>query len=402
MKINKMILAVALALVMSLPSAFAQSGIFANSWVIFITNLLIVWAILFILASFVPTQDNKVKVILWIAAIVLAFVIVWNWGGRGDAYIWQVGWIAQYIGLWFIVNTLILGAIGYFGLGLLEVNPTTPQGKIGMVLLVLLFSGIIANEIGDQFILSTDNATALKQYLFGKEVSTGKQGTVKEIVGGQTVHKVVDITKGGIFTYQKPHYRLLIFIVSLILFSWFFTGFLMPQSGKLSYVLAFIIAANLASKGTPMNTMITIGEVFAIIMVQKQIAGQGGLFGGVIGWIATIVLVEFIFCAVFGYSAIAIQLGQIFGGFSVPIPSIGLTKGVSVTWWSPFANLPTACDAFAKVIGSPVDVPGVIKPAPSGAAPGAPPSRAPAPPPPPPSTSDPWWCHWILKRVGAC
>jgi hypothetical protein len=399
MKLNKIILAVVLGFVLSLPSVFAQSGIFANSWVIFITNLLIVWVILFILASFVPTQDNKVKVVLWIATVVLAFVIVWNWGGRGDVYIWRVDWIANYIGLWFIVNTLILGAVGYFGLGFLEVNPTTKQGQIGMVLVVLLFSGIIANEIGDQFILSTDNAKALQEYLFGKEVNTGRQGIATKVVGGQTIREVVPITKGGIFTYQYPNYRLLIFIVSLILFSWFFTGFLLPQSGKLSYVLAFIIAANLASRGTPMNTMITIGEVFAIIMVQKQITSQGGIFSGFIGWFTTITLVEFIFCAVFGYSAIAIQISETLGKFT--IPPINIIGAVSFGGWSPFANLPTACETFAKVIGSPVEVPGVIKPAPSGAAPGAAPSAR-VPPTGKPPVSDPIWCHWIFKKIGLC
>ena len=398
MKVNKFLWVSVLVLLVSVPlaTAFTLSDILRNPWFMFAVNTLIIWIILFIIQAYfiLPEKIARVKVVIWIVTVVLAGVIAFFLvGGRG--YIWEAElFFTPYFKLWIIVNTIIIAAIGYFGLGFLGVSPPTKQGQIGMALLVILFAGIMAVEIGDKFIIHTDNAQALKEYLFGDEVKIG-QANVKI---APNVYKTVDTTKGGILTYKAPAapgaggYRLLIFVISLVLFSWFFTGFLMPQGGKLSYVLAVIIAANLASKGTPMNTMITIGEVFAIIMVQKQIAGQGGIFGGVIGWIATIVLVEFIFCAVFGYSAIAIQLSQTLGGFTLPqikVPFVGSFGG-----WAPFAALPKACDAFAAITGA-TPPPGVAIPVPPGTTgPGVT-----VPPPtttPPPTTSD-WRDIWLWK-----
>lgn len=311
MKMNKMILAVVLAFLVGIPAAFAQTGIFANSWVIFITNLLIVGTILFILVSFVPTQDNKVKVILWIAAVVLAFVIVWNWGGRDDAYIWQAGWISQYLGWAFIVNFIIITGVIYFGLGLLDVNPTNMQGKIGVALLAILAGGIIANNIGNDWLWKDKNVDAAKDYLFGPEK---KVGTTKD-------GKTVDVTTGGILRPEGGfNSRLIVFIVSALVLSWFFIAFLNITTGnnKLSYVMAFIVAASLAHKGENIDMVRNMAEILSLLIVIKQIPPDmvSGLLAGVgtgLRYFVAVLLVAWVFCTAFGTS--------VFGDILSPILS---------------------------------------------------------------------------------
>ena len=311
MKINKLSWILALVLLVSIPAAFAQSGIFANPWVVFITNLLIVWTILFILVSFIPTQDNKVKVILWIATIVLAFVIVWYWGGRGDAYIWKAGALSTFFNIRILVNTIIIAGVAYFVAGFLGFNTTTKQGQIGLGILAIFIGVIVAINIGNEWLWDTSNVKALYDYLLGKE---------------------------GILRYEKPHYRLFIFGISTLLFAWFFTSYLMPQGDKrLSWAIAFIVSANLAARGAPTDTIIALGEVFALLIIGKQTTQGAGWLGTIVGWTVAITITQFVFCTVFGKSGVVILLDATLG--KIQIPYIGWRV---FGWLVDWAKIPCA------------------------------------------------------------
>lgn len=308
MKINKMLWISALILVLSIPSAFAAVGLFENPWFIFAVNVFIIWIILFILQAFLPKEVvAKAKGVIWIvvfaAAVVIAFFVA---GGAG--YIWQIGLIAPFLG-WIAVNTIIIATVGYFGLGLLGVEPKTNPGKIGMGLLAVFFAVIIALNIGDKWLLDTNNAAALKDYLLGPEDKT------KNI--------------GGILRPEADAYRLWIFLTSSLLFVWFFTGFAMPQSDKrLSWALAILLGAILARQGTPLDNIMGMGEAFAIVVIGKQIATGGGISGAA-GWLMTIFLVEFIFCTVFKTS----KLIQLFITFFNNVSNIELGWGGNPIEW---------------------------------------------------------------------
>lgn len=73
--------------------------------------------------------------------------------------------------------------------------------------------------------------------------------------------------------------------------------------------MAFIIGAQLASKGTTTGTMIGIGESFALLMIGSQVAASFG--GRWWGWIIGVTLVEWIFCAVFEQSRALKVLGEV-------------------------------------------------------------------------------------------
>ena len=333
MKQNKMLWIFALILLVSIPSAFALPAFLRNVWVMLGVNSLIIWFILFALQSMiVPEKFEKEKTMLFIITLAASLLISWFLVG-GGGYIWEIGTFAAFFSFKLIVNTIIISLVVYFGLGLLGVDPKTPQGKVGIVILVILVSAMIAQNIEkDKWLWDSENFQAAKDYLFGpdKEIENKVKIPKKEKVGGIFGFggKEVDVTEekitkqivGGILRPEAPNYRLLIFITSALLFVWFFTGFLMPQSNvKLSVAIAIILAANLARTGTPTSSVIALGEAFAILLVGKQITAGGGLLGNWIGWIVTIGLVEWIFYTVFGGSQLAGVLARMFGG----IPIIG-------------------------------------------------------------------------------
>ena len=333
MKLNKMLWIFALVLLVAIPSAFAAPAIFRNMWFMLAVNSLIVWFILFALQSMiVPEKLAKEKTVLFIITLVASLLISWRIVG-GGGYIWEVGHLAAFFSFKLIVNTIIISLVVYFGLGLLGVKPGTKEGQIGIALLAIGVGLLIAFNISNEkWLWDTDNIKVGIDYLFGpeKDVEYKVKIPKKEKVGGILGFggKEVDVTEekvtkqrvGGILRPEEPNYRLLIFITSALLFVWFFTGFLMPQSNiKLSVAMAIILAANLARTGTPTTSVIALGEAFAILLVGKQITAGGGLLGNWIGWIVTIGLVEWIFHTVFGGSQLAGVLAKMFGG----IPIIG-------------------------------------------------------------------------------
>lgn len=296
MKINKLFWIFGLIFVIGSTIVFAQGPVtsfFRMPWLVFVVNILIVWSVLFVVQLFViRSQDTRVKVVAWIVSLVLAFLIVWNYTPRGAAYLWEAGWIAQYLRLTFLVNTIILAIAIFYIAGFLNIAPQTPQGQIGLILGSLLLAGMIAYSLpAGTWIWNENNVQNFWKYL--REPKKG----------------ILTIDGKNIFES-----RLFIFITSTVLFAWFFTSFipaLSQSSPRLTYLMAFIIGANLASRGTTSGTLIGIGEAFAIIIIGSQVAAAFGK--GWIGWIIGITLVEWIFCAVFNQSRIFQVIGDVGG-----------------------------------------------------------------------------------------
>lgn len=316
MKINKFAWIIALVLLVSVPSVFAATGIFGNPYVIFAVNILIVWIVLSILVSFVPDKYNKVKPILWIATLALAVFIAWEIG-RGSAYIWEAAELYPYINKYFIVNTLIIGAVGYFIVGFFY-EPKTTQAKFGLPIIVLLMAGLIAQNIGDEWVFKNDNVKGFIDYLFAPEHIDPKTG--------QPV--------GGILRPEGPptgKYRLLVFGTSALVFAWFLIGFLNITTGdnKLSIAMALIIAGSLAHKGQTLEVVIKMAEALSFLIVLKQIPPDifslGGALPGLPGaaqsvltglgaglrYMVVALLVGWIFCTAFGSSMIGELIGQV-------------------------------------------------------------------------------------------
>lgn len=303
MKINKSIWIFALIFVLSSASVFAfeLSDIYRNSYFILIVNALIIWSILFVAQTFIPNPDAKVKLVLWIATFGLTALIVWNFTPRGAAYLWEVGLIAQYLKGWIIVNTIIFSIGLHMVAGFLEVKLETKSGKIGLILAAILLGALMANNLGNKALWDTKNYIKIKDYLLaGEHDETMPDGTKVKV--------------GGILTLDKDEVfesRLFIFLISTILFAWFLNSYMgLGNQPKMTFIMAFIIGANLASKGATSGTIIGLGEAFAILIVGEQVAHglQGPRFWG---YLLGIILVEWIFCAVFQQSRILVLLGGI-------------------------------------------------------------------------------------------
>lgn len=351
MKLNKTIWIIAMVLLVSISAAFAQfgaslGGFFSNPWVIFAVNILIVWFVLAVIAAFIPQKDGKTKAVVWVLTLVLAFVIVWYLTGRGAGYIWQVGRLAGLFNIKIIVNFLIIGAAIWFGIGLLGVDAKVIHGKIGLAVLALLISGMLAYNIGDQWLWSHKNGKAAYDYLLEPQKIIKTPHVTKEEKGWWLWKNTVTTTTyteesvGGILRPEEVNgYRLWVFLLSAMLFGWFFTGWLLPNTNaKIAWAFAIIIGANLARTGTPLTTAIALAEAFFLLIIGSQITKGTGWAGTILGWAGTIFLVEWIFCTVFHTSALSIRLANVFQGF----PVIG-----SVFQW-----LSGGCEKIAGVVGT--------------------------------------------------
>lgn len=306
MKINKLFWIFALALVLSSASAFAFElsdilKIHRHPIFIFIVNSLIIWSILFLIqASLLKNQDAKVKLVVWIATFALTALIVWNFTPRGAAYFWEVGLFAQYFKFWIIVNTIIFSLMVHLVAGFLDVKLTTPSGKITMVVVAIVLGALMASNLGDKKIWDTDNGKYIYRYLLVERYEETQPDGTKITVGG-----ILTLSKDNVFES-----RLFIFLISSILFAWFFNSYLGlgQQNTKLTYLMAFIMGANLAKYGTTSSTIIGLGEAFAILIVGQQVMHT---WGGqkLVAYFISIILVEWIFCAVFNQSRLLLFVG---------------------------------------------------------------------------------------------
>ncbi|MBI2101214.1 hypothetical protein HYT53_01260 [Candidatus Woesearchaeota archaeon] len=341
MKLNKMLWIFALVLLVVIPSAFALPAFLRNVWVMLGVNSLIIWFILFALQTMiVPEKLEKEKTVLFIITLVASLLISWFLVG-GGGYIWEVGKLAGFFSFKLIVNTIIISLVVYFGLGLAGVKPGTKEGQIGIALLAIGIGLLIAFNVGNEWLWKHPRGEALYNYLLGPEQPTGKKDS-----------KGNDITEGGILV--PP--RLIVFGISAMLFVWFFTSYLMEKADpRLTWAIAIILAANLARRGNTYNAVIMLGEIFAILIIANHIAVGKGAAGSILGWIITIVLVETVFCVVFGNSA----LSQLFSGILKAFSDMWFVGGI---FGKTAAYLNNICPLTTALVSGDIDdIKGIVK-----------------------------------------
>ena len=310
------------------PTSIAKLA-FLGKWQYIIINALIIFAVLFVAqAALLHGKEGKEKSVAWMLALVISVAL--SWFISSDGFIWQngiFGKYAQYANIKLIVNTLIITLVLWFGVGFLNINTgDKKEKKVGIILLILFVSVMIAFNIGDAWLWSHKTVQFFYDYLFGDEITVGrgplrqekevpahpwlgpfggKKKIIEEVPG-----KGEDITVGGILTLKSPRYRLAIFILSTLLLKWFFTSLIDLKDNKLSWVIVIILSATLARRGAPLTIVFAMLEIFLLIVIGKALSAGTGSLGAIMAMIFTIVLVEFLFCIVFGSSAISTTIAQ--------------------------------------------------------------------------------------------
>lgn len=223
MKIKSLSWIFALVLLISIPSAYAQTLGGKNIFFIII-NALIFGIILFLLQSFLlPNKPDKEKTAMWFVIIIASLLLAWFFGSSG--YLWQ-GPLAILFNLKILVNSILIAAFLYFLLGILKIPQLgSPEGKTGYGILLFVVSVIFAVKIGNVWIWSQPTISALIKFFFGPE---------------------------GILTLNKN--RLFIFLITGTVLATFFNYVgLGKENAKINYLLAFIFAASLASGPDPLT-----------------------------------------------------------------------------------------------------------------------------------------------------
>ena len=240
-----------------LPAANAQApqAIRGIPYYYILVNAAVIALVLFALQAFlVPQKDGKERTAVWLAILAGSVIIAWNWGSAG--YIWDVGPLSQFIKIKVVVNAIILTGVGWLLLGLFKVaQPQSPEGKAAYTLMIFLVAVLMALQFGDKWLWQEPLLQYFKDYLFSKEA--GKEG-------------ILTISTG----------KLWIFLISLALYSFFFSGFLLKGgvggSKEASIFLAVVLAAATASRGMSYATLSTLGEFLFLAMVQASLKEAGG------------------------------------------------------------------------------------------------------------------------------
>ncbi len=249
---NKLLWTFALMFVViaSLPIAYAQT--FRESRLFFILiNSAIVFVILFLLQSFlIAGKGDKEKTAVWVAIVVASLLIGFLYGKSG--YIWE-GPLGVFFDPKVLVNALIIAAVLYFVLGLLDKNkaftPQSPQGQTGYGILLFLIAVIFAVKLGNQWIWDAATFIQFRNYLFGPE---------------------------GILNVTRNPDKFFVFIGTFVLIAYFFNRYLMKDAGQsslINYFLALIIAASTAQAGMGINAVIQLGEIIFWITISDAVSG---------------------------------------------------------------------------------------------------------------------------------
>ncbi len=282
MRKNRLVwnVAVFLILIISIPIAYAQTFT-GSSWFFIVVNSLIVGIVLFVLQTFLmPGKDGKEKTAVWVAIIVGSLLIGFLFGRSG--FIWATGPFSKFFNIYVLVNTFIIGIVAYFALGLLKVaDIQSPQGKTGYGILIfigaLIWAVGIANSYGNVFVWQ-----AYKYF-------------ISYFIGPE-----------GILNPWPPQYRLLVFVGSFGLLAFFFQNYLIQQGTKwVNYALALILAMNMASSGVSVTSVIILGEIIFVLVLQKAL--QAGGTNKWLSWILAIGLV--------GWASAAMTYGTQYQGF---------------------------------------------------------------------------------------
>lgn len=239
--------------IITLPVAYAQAA--TASWFYVFVNAAIVGVILFALQTFlIPGKVDKEKTAVYVIIIAASLLIGLLFGREGLIY--NTGIVGAFFRTyaWYIilVNALIITAVLYFVLGLLDKNkrfmPGSPQGISGVGILLFLISIVFAVKLGNRWIWQLENVQYFITYLFGAD---------------------------GILVYPK----IIVFITSFVVLAYFFTVYLgqkIAGSKFITYALAAILAASMASAGVGLPIVIRIAELVFLIVLADALEGKVG------------------------------------------------------------------------------------------------------------------------------
>jgi hypothetical protein len=264
MRISKSLWILAISLIALLPQAFAQAQQ-SFSWMYVVGNAAIIAGVLFVLQAFlIPNKHGKELTVVPIIIIIASIAIAWSYGRFG--WMWSIGPLARILNIKTIGNAFLIGSVLYFVLGLtvgesLKSNPA----KFGLGLLTFVISIFFAMKVGNAWIWEQATVRQFMGYLFGPQ---------------------------GIL---NPNWGLWTFITSFVLISFFFSNYLFKDGvGKgstvVNYMLAFVLASNLASSGISMGTVIKLGEVIFVMVFQQALAKTFGE-NKWLPWVVAIILV---------------------------------------------------------------------------------------------------------------
>ena len=255
MKLKGLLWIFALVLLISLPSAYAQT-LGGKNILFIIVNALIIGIVLFLLQSFLlPNKPDKEKTAMWFVIIIASLLLAWFFGSSG--YIWQTGPIGAFLSTyrWYIVlgNTVLIGAFLYFLMGWLKINEKigTKEGTTAYGIMLFIVAFIIAIKLaGNLWIWQQGSISRIINFLFGEY---------------------------GILTFK----RIFIFITAaallVMLFDYLGLG---KENKRINYILAIIFAASLVSR--PDNPLTWNGIKWMVRIIGTIVIGANlsEKFGG--------------------------------------------------------------------------------------------------------------------------
>jgi hypothetical protein len=246
---NKLILSLALIFVLLsiIPIAHAQATGTARIVYILINAAVVAMAIILIQSFLVPNKEGKEKTSMWVITVIASFIVALLYG-QND-FLWRSGPLSVFFSAYVLVNSILIGAVIYLILVLIKVEPPkSGPGMVGYGIILFLVSVIFALQIGNSWIWQIAILQGLLAYLFGAE---------------------------GILNPAGPAYRLWVFIGASTLIAFFFNGFLITDgvgaNKKIGIALSVVLAANMASQGASLWSVIQLGEIFFVILLASSL-----------------------------------------------------------------------------------------------------------------------------------
>ena len=282
---NKLPWIIVLILVIALPVAYAQTAFGTSQIILVLINAVVVGVVLFLLqAIMMPAKEPKEKSAVWVAIFAFSLFIALYFG-RTD-FIWRSGPLSSFFEIHVFVNAFVIGIVLYFALGVMNVKEKlgkSPEAQKGYG--IMIFIGALVWAIG---IASS----------YGKiYVWQAYSYFISYFIGPE-----------GILNPYPPQYRLLVFAGSFFLLSFFFNNYLIPdaKNTRINYGLALILAMNMASSGVTISSVIILGEIVFVLVLQKALLTTAK-DNSLLSWIMAITLV--------GWASAAMTYGTQYQGF---------------------------------------------------------------------------------------
>jgi len=128
--------------IIALPIAYAQIVPAGSQLYFLLINAAIIFVVLFALQSFlIPGKPDKEKTAVWVIVLLASLLLAYLFGRSG--LLWAEGQpLARFFNLHVLVNAIIIAAVLYFVLGLLDINKKlgSPEGKAGYGIIIFLIA----------------------------------------------------------------------------------------------------------------------------------------------------------------------------------------------------------------------------------------------------------------------